>query len=247
MRISPAKVLAILLLIVPSVGYGQVFTVGREGDRDRGGPRRSPVMGGLSVEYGQAIGDFRDNVKQGFGINGNVHYKVDYSGIFSLGLEGGFLTYGRETKRVPLSSTIGGRILVDLTTSNNILWAGIGPQLMVPSGPIRPYVNATAGFSYFFTESSVEGSRNDIEFAKTTNYDDATFAWTGGGGLLIPVGGPRSNGALDLGVTYHGNGNVRYLPKGGIIDRPDGDIDFNVKQSEAPLLSWRVGFRLGLP
>jgi hypothetical protein len=247
MRISTFRLVALVLTVIPAIGRAQVFTVGKDGERDRSGPRRSPVMGGLSVSYGQPVGDFKDNVKQGFGIDGNVHYKVDRQGIFSLGLEGGFLTYGRETKRVPLSSTIGGRILVDLTTSNNIVWAGIGPQLMAPSGPIRPYVNATAGFAYFFTESSVEGTRSDVEFAKTTNYDDGTFAWTSGGGFLIPVGGRRSNAARDIGATYHGNGNVKYLRKGGIVDREDGGVDFFVNQTKAPLLSWRVGFRVGIP
>ncbi|MEO7964692.1 MAG: hypothetical protein ABIT38_12395, partial [Gemmatimonadaceae bacterium] len=165
-------------------------------------------------------------------------------GIFSIGLEGGFLTYGRETNRVPLSSTIGGRILVDVTTSNNIGWFGAGPQLAAPSGPIRPYVSATGGFAYFFTESSVEGSTSNIQFASTTNYDDATFAWTGGGGFLIPVG--KSGGALDIGVRYHGNGNVRYLRKGAYAEDANGNVTFFPTQSQAPLISWRIGFRGGL-
>ncbi len=245
MRISPVKLVVLLLTMLPAAARAQVFTVGGEQERDRGGPRRSPVMGGLSLSYGQPMREFRDNVKQGFGIDGNLHYKVDRRGIFSLGLEGGFLTYGRETQRVPLSTTIGGRILVDLTTSNNILWLGLGPQLTAPSGPVRPYVGGTAGFAYFFTESSVEGSRSDVEFAKTTNYDDGTFAWTGSSGVLIPVGA-RGNGAIDIGVTYHGNGNVRYLREGDIVDLPNGGIDFEVNQSQAPLLSWRIGFRMGL-
>lgn len=236
---------ALALTALPAAAGAQVFTVGGEERESQGlGPRRSPVTGGLALVYGQPTGVFHDFVRQGAGLDGNVHYKFDRQGIFSLGLEGGFLTYGRETKRVPLSSTIGGLILVDVTTSNNIFWLGLGPQLTFPSGPLRPYASGTAGLSYFFTESSVEGSRDDHEFAKTTNYDDATFAWTGGGGFLIPVG--RSGGAIDIGLRYHGNGNVRYLRRGSYVDHGNGHIEFFPIESEAPLYSWRIGFRGGL-
>jgi hypothetical protein len=242
MQTSVVRALVVAALLLPKVAGAQVFSVGKE--QNTGGPRRSPVTGGLAFVYGQPTGVFRDFVKQGIGVDGNAHYKLDRAGIISLGVEGGFLTYGRETNRVPLSSSIGGRILVDVTTSNNIVWLGLGPQLAVPSGPIRPYVSGTAGFSYFFTESSVEGSTSSIEFAKTTNYDDATFALTGGGGFLIPVG--RSGGALDIGVRYHGNGNVRYLRKGSYEEDNNGGITFFPIESKAPLVSWRIGFRGGL-
>ncbi|GMV09579.1 MAG: hypothetical protein AMXMBFR55_13130 [Gemmatimonadota bacterium] len=232
------------MTMLTAAADAQVFQVGRERAAGAAGPRRSPVYAGASFTYAVPQGDFRDNVKQGFGVDGNVHYKLDRQGIFSLGGELGFLGYGRETKRVSLSSTIG-RVNVDMTTSNNIFWMGVGPQLTVPSGPIRPYVNATAGFSVFWTESSVEGSWDNEPFAKSTNYDDATFAWTGGGGFLIPIGASRQ-GALDIGVRYHGNGNVRYLRRGDIIDLPGGEIQLRVNEGETPLLSWRVGFRWGL-
>ena len=242
MRVSCRGWGVVLWLAWPVVAGAQVFTVG--GD-DASGPRRSPAFAGVSLTYGRPTGDFQNFVKQGFGIDGNVHLKVDRQGIFSLGLEGGFLTYGRETERVPLSTTIGGRILVDVTTSNNIVWLGLGPQLTAPSGAIRPYVNGTVGFAYFFTESSAEGSSSNIEFAKTTNYDDGTFAWTGGGGFIIPLGRKREAG-LDLGVRYHGNGNVRYLRKGSIVDVGNGQVEINAIESEAPLLNFRIGFRAGL-
>lgn len=241
---SLLRVLAVATFLAPSVATAQVFTVGKERAQRAAGPRRSPVTGGLAFVYGQPTGVFRDFVKQGFGFDGNVHYKVDRAGIFSLGLEGGYLTYGRETKRVPLSSTIGSLILVDVTTSNNIVWLGFGPQLTVPSGPIRPYVSGTAGFAYFFTESSVEGSSSTYDFATTTNYHDGTFAWTGGGGFLVPIG--KKGAALDVGVRYHGNGSVRYLRKGAYQDNGNGDIEFFPTESEAPLISWRIGFRGGL-
>lgn len=233
---SPSSfILPFVLLLAPLAAHAQ------RRDRDDPFSRDWRFEVGGSVNYGLPQGAFRDNVRQGFGVDGFARWNFDRRGILSLRTDGGFLGYGRETKRVPLSGTIGGRILVDLTTSNNILHVGIGPQLTAPDGPFRPYVNGGIGFSYFFTESSVEGSNNDNEpFASTTNYDDVTLSLTSGAGVLIPVG-IRRDVSLDLGVQYQNNGQVSYLRKGGIVDLPNGDIQLNPIESQANLLTFRIG------
>jgi len=223
---------------MPLVGSAQEFSL--EPQRRPNQPDSFRMAVGGSFSYGVPVGDFHDYVKQGFGLDGFFRWNGDPKGVVSLRVEGGFVQYGSETKRVPLSPTLG-RILVDLTTSNNIVWLGVGPQVTIPLPGIRPYVNASAGFSYFFTESSVEGSNNGDDFANTTNYDDGTFAWGGGGGLLIPFRTRSGEVALDLGVRYHGNGEVRYLRRGSIEDLPGGQIRLSPIQSEANLLTYRVG------
>lgn len=231
------------VLLVPALSSAQVFEVGRE--REEARPRQSPVIGGGSLVYGRPTGSFADYVKEGFGVDGFARWKVDHRGILSLGLDGGWLQYGRETLRVPLSSTVG-RILVDVTTSNNIAFLGGGPQLMVPVGPVRPYVNASLGFSYFFTQSSVEGSDNSaVSFAETTNFDDVVFTKTGGAGLYIPFG-RRGGTGLDIGVRYHSSGNTEYLREDSIVDRPGQSPLINPIRSETKLLSWRIGIVAGL-
>ena len=204
-----------------------------------------PIRGaaGASFSYGRPVGDFLRYVDEGYGFDGFLRLCLEPNGILSLKLDGGFLIYGSETKRVPLSTTVGARILVDLTTSNNIAWMGLGPQLTFPVGPFRPYGAASVGFSYFFTESSVEGSDDAFEFANTTNFDDVTFrdgfAW----GVVIPFQtSGRTEWGIDLGAIYHGNGQVRYLREGGIIDLPNGGIILNPIQSDANLLTYRLGF-----
>jgi hypothetical protein len=228
-------------LLLPAVVSSQTFD-----DRDDRNRRSLGAVGG-AFSYGRPVGDFHDYVKQGFGIDGFLRWNADPGGILSLRLEGGFLGYGHEKKRVPLSTTVGGRILVDLTTSNNIVWVGLGPQITIPMGGMRPYLNASAGFAYFFTESSVEGSNNDERFASTTNYDDGSFSWGGGGGLLIPFITRGREWAIDLGVRYHANGEVEYLRKGGIEDMPDGSIRLHPIRSEANLVTYRVGVSFGFP
>jgi hypothetical protein len=120
---------------------------------------------------------------------------------------------------------------------------------MAARGAIRPYVNGTAGLSYFATTSSVEGTHGDDEpFARTTNYDDTQFSWGGGAGVLVPVShGARTLVFLDLGARYHDNGrNVRYLGEGGIRDLPNGDILLDVIHSRADLITYHVGVSIGV-
>lgn len=244
MRFKPLSLVPVLLLL-PQLTSAQVFTVGGGDDRQQGGPRRSPVLAGGSLIYGRPTGDFADYVKQGFGVDGFARWKVDRRGAFSIGLEGGWMQYGRETIRTPLSSTVG-RINVDVTTSNNIVFLGLGPQLTAPSGPVRPYLNGAVGFSYLFTQSSVEGSdNNNYSFAETTNFDDFVFATTGGAGIYIPLGA-RQEVALDIGVRYHNGGRGQYLREGSIKDRPGTTPLITPIESQTQLISWRIGVVAGL-
>jgi hypothetical protein len=95
------------------------------------------LMGGLSFTVGQPRGAFNRNVDEGYGVGAHALYRVDRAGAFALRLDGGFLNYGHETMRVPLNTGPGGgRVQLDLTTTNNIFWVGVGPQLMAPRGPV---------------------------------------------------------------------------------------------------------------
>lgn len=211
-------------------------------------PRPTRAYYGGSLVLGQTVGEFHDFVDKSFGLSGNLIYNLDRRGILGIRLDGGFMNYGNERKRVPLSSTIGGRIMVDVNTANNIIHLGLGPQLTVPSGPVRPYVTGSVGMSYFVTESSVEGTRNNNEpFASTNNYDDLTIAYTGAGGILIPIA-PRSRTpiAIDIGVRYHRNGEVEYLRKGSIQDNDDSTITITPIRSEANLVSYHLGIQVGI-
>ncbi len=223
-----------LVVLFPSVASAQVF----EDSTER------PIKGavGASFTYGRPVGDFLRYVHEGYGVDGFLRWNLEPQGVLSLKLDGGFLVYGSETLRVPLSSTVGARILVDLTTSNNIAWMGFGPQITLPLGPFRPYGSAAIGFSYFFTESSVEGSDDTFDFANTTNFEDFAFRYGFGWGVVIPFQTTGTEWGIDLGAMYHRNGQVKYLREGGITDLPGGGIILNPIQSDANLLTYRLGF-----
>lgn len=235
MKIGSAAALAAVML-----GAGPLSA--QEAEEERA----ASLLVGVQGMYARPVGEFRDYVRHGFGLDVAIAWPVARRSPFALRADGGFIVYGSETRRVCFSSTVGCRILLDLTTTNSIAFLNVGPQLMVPTGTVRPYVNAAIGGSYFGTTSSVEGSSNDEDFASTTNFDDITFAWNAGGGLLIRIAGtPLRPVMLDVGVRYNANGEVEYLKEGDIVDNPDGSITITPTRSEANLLTFQIGVTVG--
>jgi opacity protein-like surface antigen len=201
---------------------------------------------GLSATVAQPLGEFHDYVGVGGGLSAFFRVNMDPAGIVSLRFRGGFVNYGNETKRVCLSQTVGCRIEVDLTTSNNIFLLGVGPELAVPIGPVRLYGNGGVGLGYFSTDSQVSGSTGDEPFASTQNYGDGGFAWNAGGGMEVEIAQAREMPiSLDLGLSYQRNGLRDYLTEGGISERPDGSLELDVRRSEANLLLWTLGVSVG--
>lgn len=214
--------------------------------RDRYDGRGPTAYVGVALMGADPVGDFGAVVDQGFGAVVDGAFPLTPEGAVRLRADAGFLIYGRERKSMCFSVPIGCRIGVDLTTSNQIFFAGIGPELTVPNGPVRPYVNATAGFSYFTTTSSLSGFDEFDDFADTRNFEDFVGALTLGGGIRVGLRGGTSPISLDLGVQYHRNGVASYLTEGDIVDHPDGSITIFPNRSEANLLTYRIGVRFGV-
>lgn len=190
------------------------------------------------------LGEFETYVNPSPGLDASLLVNFDRDRQLGLRLDGSWLLYGHETQRRPLSPTIP-RIQVDVETKNEIYSLTLGPQFTPGSGGgFRPYLHAGAGFSYFATTSSVEGSSDELPFASSRNFDDFTFAWRAGAGLRIRV---ARQVAIDLGADYLNNGRVRYLREGGIEENPDGSITVRPIESDSNILLFRlgVGFLIG--
>ena len=188
-------------------------------------------------------GEFANNVNfaGGFGVEGLL--RLDPQGVVALRVELGLLFYGHERYRVPLGGGPLGLISVDVNTTNNIVFGGIGVQVGAPGATVRPYATASVGFSSFFTTSSVEGSNDSEPFASSTNYQDSGFAWNGGGGLYIPVSVKRRVVNLDIGVRWMDNGKRDYLRDNGITFY-NNSVQLHPVRSEAKGLQIRLGVTL---
>ena len=204
--------------------------------------------GSIAFIQSRPLGGLQQNIGFGYGLDGAYQFRLDQRGVFSLRANLGFLGYGDESFRVPLSETIGGRIQVKVTTTNYLLPLSIGPQIMWPKGKVRPYVNAGVGAQYFFTESTVDDGDNgdNDNIASTTNYSDWTSTWVAGGGIYFPVYENKTSVALDLGMQYVAGGRARYLRPGSIHDLPNAQISITPFESDTHLLLVRLGVRIGL-
>lgn len=200
---------------------------------------------GASLGVAEPTGEFADYVDTAFGAEGHFLARPG-RGQLALRIDGGYVNYGREHRSVMLSPTVGGRVTVDLNTTNDILFLGAGPQIGVPGDRLQPYVNGTVGLAYFTTSSSLRGDRDDESFANTTNYDDATLSYGAGAGLYVPLRRGSAPISLDLGVRFHRSADVSYLREGDITDNPDGTISVFPVESDANLFTFQLGVSAAL-
>ena len=197
-----------------------------------------------TVVGAQPTGEFGLNVDEGWGFEAGGRYELDPAGFVSVRASLGFINYGNETLR--FCSVYGCRVGVDLDTRNNILFFGVGPELGIRMGPVRPYVRAAVGVGYFETTSGLSGDDSGYTYASTNNFDDVVYQQRVGGGLGLRLSNGRHPVWLDFGADYHNNGIANYLREGDIVDQPDGSIVITPRRSEANLWSFRVGASVGI-
>ncbi len=168
--------------------------------------------------------------------------RLDSRGIAAFNAELGLMFYGIERYRTPLGGGPLGLISLDVNTTNNIAFGGIGLQVGYPGETIRPYGTASVGFSAFFTTSSVAGSSDFDSFANSTNYQDTGLAWNAGGGLYIPLSVKRKVVNLDVGVRWMDNGKRDYLRHDGITFHNNSvQLQSGAQRGEGPAGQARSG------
>lgn len=199
---------------------------------------RNWSTGGLGLMIAQPVGQFSDFV----GVHPGMGGAFALGGPVGLRVGGSILVYGHQRDFVPIG---GGRILLDVTTDNVIGTLGVGPQITLGRGPVRPYGYGMIGFSYFATVSSLGDDCGCDSFASSTNYDDLTLASEAGGGFQFALSRHRPL-FLDLSARYLRNGRVRYLPEGGVVEHADGSVTLQAIESEANLVVFQLGLSVGL-
>jgi opacity protein-like surface antigen len=201
--------------------------------------KTSEWLGGGGLLIGIPIGEFGDATDEGFGAIGHVAFAPG-AGPLGVRVQVGGIVYGSREVGTPVPGT-GGLVTAPLTTDNWLLNVGIGPQLVVRSGPVRPYAYALAGLGYFATDTRF--GDDYYGSPSSTNYDDTTFAWSAGAGLLFAV---SRSVAIDVGVQYVGNGTVRYLAEGDLLPSPiDAAPVIVPRKTEANLVTVTVGVTFG--
>jgi hypothetical protein len=144
----------------------------------------------MSFVAADAIGEFGFAIDHGFGLDLNAGIPMAADGHPRLRLDGGFIIYRIESVYY---FAYGCRVGSELTTTNSILYGGVGPEIVLARGDVQPYVHATAGMSWFVTSSAVDHQHGYDSSLNTTNYSDHVFGWKFGGGragnaLFIDLG-----------------------------------------------------------
>jgi len=208
-------------------------------------PSRFTIGGGFVVS--QPKGEFAENIGNGYGVDAYGLFRLDPAGALSLRADLGGSQYGSETLNA--GYIYGGRVGVQVETTNSILWGAFGPQLTLPVGRVRPYASAAIGVMNFQTTSSVRGTGQyqGETFASTQNQSDNTHAWIFGGGVYFPFTGRLSMMSIDLGAKYFTGGNATYLREGSIRDNPDGTVSIFPLHSKTDQVTWHIGVSYTIP
>jgi len=158
------------------------------------------------------------------------------------------MTYGSESRRVPLSTTVPD-VGVDVERNNSMFNFHILFQVSPFDGFIKPYFEGVAGGAYLYTETDVSGDDDFYDFASSTNQDDFAWSYGVGGGFLILLseGTMEIPGglSLDLKARYMFGSQAEYLTEGD-IDILNGRVILNTRNSETDFLSVHLGVVAGL-
>lgn len=212
-------------------------------------------QGSVGFIVGVPQGAFRDNVDDlGFGVDVFGGLGFGQSPVV-LGLNVGFLIYGREKRKAPFSTTIPD-VTVEVTTTNNILKSHLVLRVQPPEGTLRPYLDGLFGLKYLFTQTRVEneGFGQQEAIAQSTNFDDVALSYGLGGGVAIELYRPQPTTPekktiealeLRLGAEYLFGSEAEYLREGPIEDiNGNGRIEeseLDVQRSRTALLVPQLG------
>ncbi len=207
-----------------SVNYGQTF--------------------GGSLMLGSPQGDFRTNVDRlGYGIQ--VHgtlWSPSNERPFTVGLNLGYMVYGEISERRPLSNTIPD-VMVEVNRTNNLANLHLLLQISPFTGTVRPYIEGLFGGAYIFTTSEVKSESTQITFAESTNWDDFTWSYGAGAGLLLLISKDMAevkNLYLDIKARYVYGSEAQYLTEDDITIN-NNRIIYSPRRSKTDLLSFHIG------
>ena len=203
---------------------------------------------GAHFSLGFPQNEFKVNVESiGYGLSGYFAYHFPRSPVL-IGGSGGFLIYGSETREEPFSTTIPD-VYVDVTTTNSIIMGHVFFRIQPPYRIVLPYVEGLMGFTYLTTDTRIKDQSNYEEIASSKNFDDITFSYGAGGGLMIQVYQTpvkmrklhKLNSVyIDLCVRYLKGGEAKYL-KEGSIRMHNGVVLYDVEKSNTDIVTVHIG------
>lgn len=199
---------------------------------------------GASFIIASPQGEFKSNVDQlGFGlqVEGTLWTPTNERPI-SFGLSAGYLVYGLVSERRAWPGFPG--IYLNLTRTNSIANLHALFKISPFMGSIRPYVEGIFGGNYLFTTSEVKSENSIQQIASSTNFDDFTWSYGGGAGILFKLTENLERVStlfLDLKVRYVYGSEAEYLTEKSVFVNNLGDTIFNPQKSKSDLVTFHIG------
>jgi hypothetical protein len=203
---------------------------------------------GANFLTGFPQGEFEENIEDnGYGFGVEAGYILKTVPI-CIGGELDFLEYGsfEYTEKIHTQTA---DFKVDVDTTNSIINGYFLVRLQPKYKIFRPYVEGVIGLRYLETATSIRDD-DDWEdgYIDTTNFDDTTFSYGGGGGFMIRVYQETEKESdntpwellLDFRFRYLRGDEAEYLKKGS-IRRIDERLYYDVYESETDLTTLQIG------
>jgi opacity protein-like surface antigen len=209
-----------------------------------------PISFNASFLAGLPQKDFEDhNNKTGLGIGLNLFYNIENSPIH-LGLKFGWMNFASTTEQRPWSMTIPD-VKVDVTTDYKMYNMDLALRVMPEFGPIRPYIEAMAGFNNLSTTTTVEDINKNDEYNDIASSDDKsdwTYNYGFGGGIAFNVYRGITDEPvrryweflIDLNVEYLFGGTAEYIVPNS-KDIENGQSIYETAKSKTDILAFRMG------
>ncbi len=225
-------IITIILCIHPALSQAQELQIGL--DLDIGVPQRD-------------FSDQLDRVGVGLGITGAYLFPDT---PFMLGLDFGFMNFGKDVREEPLSPTIPDlRVVVE--NRYNLVSGNLMFRLIPQPQAFRPYVEGLFGFNYFFTETAIveRGSLSGEDKLRDTNFEDIALSYGFGAGLQlrlyqdkVPDREETSPAAvyLTLASRYMLGREAEYLQQGSVIIE-NGNVTYDISRSKTDMLYFKFG------
>jgi opacity protein-like surface antigen len=237
----PTLAVALLILTALHPAHAQLVPA----VNPAGAPARHSA--GIAFIVGQPLGDFKQNVRNGFGLDGMGTLGLDSRGIFSLRAQLGLLQYSRKTETFWVQGGFG-LFELESETKSGVFTLGVGPQLMAPTGNARPYIAGTIGLARFSTTTAINvpadqsNSGTTEQIADETISSDNLLSLTGAAGVAFKLSIFGNSGVMaDLGVRYVHNGLAKYVSSDGVQYSGTGEPTITPTTSEADFLTYRLG------
>lgn len=200
----------------------------------------------IGFAFGTPQGSFQQVLERNaYGIDASYTYQINPQIPIHVGVGMLYQNYGWKERNAQFVEGVP-EVDVQVRTTNNL----ITPQLIMRLEPeingFTPFLEATMGFNYLFTQSSITDDFSEDDIASTVNYDYTTSNYGVGAGAKLRLWEGFDDEGNFFGVhlllktKYMIGGEALYLREGDLV-AVGNELEYNLSRSRTDLTTFNVG------